>query len=82
MQKRVSFDENDPEGIYDQNIQLADLNALNAALAVIKWKKSLGFYHDSEKEHNSTYSINCNLLTSDERPEVPEFNADEEKVEA
>jgi molybdopterin/thiamine biosynthesis adenylyltransferase len=82
VQKRVSFDENDPEGIYDQNIQLADLNALNAALAVIKWKKILGFYHDAEKEHNSTYSINCNLLTSDERPESPEFDAHEEKVEA
>ena len=29
---------------YSQNIQIADLNALNAALAVLKWKKLMGFY--------------------------------------
>ena len=33
---------------YDHNIQIADLNALNAALAVIKWKKLFGFYRDLE----------------------------------
>lgn len=82
VQKRISFDENDPDGVYDQNIQIADLNALNAALAVIKWKKTLRFYHDLEKEHDSTYSINCNLLTSEEKTEESEFSIDEEKVEA
>lgn len=29
---------------YDRNIQTADLNALNALLAVIAWKKYLGYY--------------------------------------
>jgi len=53
---------------YDKNIQLADLNALNAALAVIRWKKSAGFYQDFESEHHSTYSTNVNLLTSDGCP--------------
>jgi hypothetical protein len=52
---------------YRTNIQVAELNALNAALAVIKWKKLRGFYLDLELEHESTYSIDCNLLTSDER---------------
>jgi molybdopterin/thiamine biosynthesis adenylyltransferase len=70
VQKRISFDDNDPDGVYDQNIQIADLNALNAALAVIKWKRLRGFYHDSEREHNSTYSIDCNLLTSEEKVET------------
>jgi predicted ThiF/HesA family dinucleotide-utilizing enzyme len=51
---------------YDRNIQVADLNALNAALAVGKWKKLRGFYADSEKEHYSTYTIDCHLLTSDD----------------
>ena len=31
------------EGEYDRNAQFAELNALNAALAVIKWKKVRGF---------------------------------------
>ena len=42
---------------YDKNIQIADLNALNAALAVIRWKKLFGFYIDQEREHFSTYTI-------------------------
>jgi hypothetical protein len=32
-----------------RNIQIADLNALNAALAVVKWKKLYRFYVDLEK---------------------------------
>ena len=81
VQKRIDFADNDPEGVYDQNIQIAELNALNAAQAVIKWKKLLGFYHDLEKEHNSTYSIDCNLLTSEETVEAPDSIA-HEAVEA
>jgi hypothetical protein len=49
---------------YAENIQTAELNALNASLAVIKWKKLLGFYHDFENENHSEYTINSNLLTS------------------
>jgi hypothetical protein len=63
---RISFA--DPEGAdeYDKNIQIADLNALNAALAVIKWKKLFGFYTDFEKEFFTTYTIDCNMLISED----------------
>ena len=47
---------------YSRNIQIAELNALNAALAVIKWKKLFGFYADIEKEHSSLYQIDGNHL--------------------
>ena len=51
---------------YATNIQIADLNALNALLAVIKWKKLSGFYQDLKKEYNTTYTINTSqLLHSD-----------------
>jgi hypothetical protein len=53
---------------YATNIQVADLNALNAALAVIKWKKLFGFYADLEQEHHSTYTIDGNTLTNEEKP--------------
>jgi hypothetical protein len=43
--KRIAFS-NDDDNEYARNIQIAELNALNAALAVIKWKKLCGFYHD------------------------------------
>jgi hypothetical protein len=48
--------------IYASNIQVADLNALNAILAVIKWKKLCGFYCDLEGEHHSTYTLDGNML--------------------
>jgi molybdopterin/thiamine biosynthesis adenylyltransferase len=51
---------------YNTNIQIAELNCLNAVLAVIKWKKLCRFYQDLRDEHHSTYSINVNQLTSDE----------------
>ncbi|EJW10851.1 hypothetical protein A33M_4012 [Rhodovulum sp. PH10] len=50
---------------YDKNIQIADLNMLNAAMAVIRWKKLLAFYADYEGEYLSTYTIDCNMLTSE-----------------
>lgn len=58
----VDLDNNE----YNTNIQIAELNCLNAVLAVIKWKKICGFYQDLQEEHHSTYSINVNQLTSDE----------------
>jgi len=51
---------------YSTNIQIAELNALNAAFAVIKWKKICGFYLDQENENNSTFAINLNTLISDD----------------
>lgn len=66
---RISMDDGDDDNNdYNKNIQIADLNALNAALAVIKWKKLFGFYGDFEKELSSTYTIDCNMLTSDDTP--------------
>ena len=66
--KRVSFD--DPEDDeYDRNIQIADLNMLNAALAVIKWKKLSGFYADLEGEYSITYTIDGNHLLNEDRAE-------------
>ena len=63
---RISFDEPELDEDYQTNIQIAELNALNAALAVIKWKKLLGFYHDAGREHNSTYTTSVNMLLSDD----------------
>jgi len=53
---------------YSQNIQIADLNALSAVLAVIKWKKTLGFYQDLGQEHFTAYSINDNVLINEDIP--------------
>jgi hypothetical protein len=62
--ERVSLADRDEDAIYDRNIQLADLNALNATMAVIKWKKLCGFYGDYEGEFNTFYTIDTNALDS------------------
>ncbi len=69
--ERLSFaDEADNE--YEQNIQTADLNALNAVMAVIKWKKLFGFYTDLDKEYSSTYTIDGNHLLNEDQKEQAE----------
>src|SRR4029077_5988956 len=63
FRKRVSVSEDGGLDEYAANIQIADLNALNAALAVVKWKKLYTSYVDLEREHHSTYSVDTNVLT-------------------
>ena len=62
IRSRISFADDGEEDIYASNIQVADLNALNAVMAVIKWKKIRRFYRDDEGEHHSTYTIDGNML--------------------
>jgi hypothetical protein len=64
--KRISFSADQGENEYEKNIQVADLNALNAMMAVIKWKKLFGFYIDLDKEHHSTYTIDGNEIDNDD----------------
>jgi hypothetical protein len=64
--RRVSYAPPADGEDYERNIQIADLNAMTAAMAVIRWKKFCGFYQDLEGEHDSTYTTNCHLLTGDE----------------
>jgi hypothetical protein len=66
--QRIPFSVGTVDDQYSKNIQIADLNALNAAMAVIKWKKLCGFYLDFEHEHFSTYTIDGNRLTNAEQP--------------
>jgi hypothetical protein len=63
---RIPFSGGDDNNEYSRNIQIADLNALNAALAVIKWKKLCGFYQDLEREYHSTYTIDGNIITNED----------------
>lgn len=68
FRSRVSFADGMGDNEYGHNIQIADLNALNASLAVIKWKKLFGFYRDLKTEHHSQFSIDGNLLLNEDRP--------------
>lgn len=63
--RRISYaDVNANE--YDWNIQTADLNMLNAAMAVLKWKKLFGYYVDDKSEFNSTFTVARNQIQNGE----------------
>jgi hypothetical protein len=64
---RIRFGEDDRLKDYDRNIQIADLNALNAVLAVIRWKKLFGFYLDAESEHFTLYTTDGNTLFNEDQ---------------
>jgi hypothetical protein len=64
--EKINFSEVDmQENDYSTNIQIAELNAMNAALAVIRWKKLYGFYRDSSKAHSYGYSIAANEMVNE-----------------
>ncbi|MBZ9991417.1 ThiF family adenylyltransferase [Mesorhizobium sp. BH1-1-5] len=64
---RMSFGEDDEaENEYATNIQIAELNALNAAMAVIRWKRLIGFYRDAGREHYSSYQIATGVIAIEE----------------
>lgn len=45
---------------YSTNVQLAELNMMNAALAVLRWKQLNGFYRDAARTNHILYSTASN----------------------
>lgn len=65
LERRVPSGES-ADNEYSTNIQIAELNALNATLAVMKWKRMCGFYQDLSNEFHTTFAINVNQLLNEE----------------
>ncbi|MFS8048100.1 ThiF family adenylyltransferase [Rhizobium sp. BR 314] len=53
------------DDIYRSNIQIGELNALNACLAVIRYKQIRGFYRDTEGYRHVLFGIDDLSLTGD-----------------
>lgn len=66
FRSRVSLADAEDDGEYDTNIQIAELNALNAAIAVMKWKKYFGFYRDYAGALNALFTIDTDQLLSED----------------
>lgn len=64
---RIPFNRVNPDNNYRRNIQIADLNMLNAALAVTKWKRLYGFYDKGLHEHHSLMTIGENEIVNEEK---------------
>lgn len=63
-QGRISFAGGGADDVYSSNIQIAELNALNAVAATIKWKKHRGIYHDAIGEMHSLFTIEVNEIAN------------------
>src|SRR5262249_39569223 len=48
FRRQVPLDGNHEPDEYNENIQIAEINALNAALAVVRWKRLMGYYVDQQ----------------------------------
>lgn len=48
---------NNPDDVYKTNIQIGELNALNACMAVIRYKQLRGFYAESLVNYNLLFDI-------------------------
>lgn len=64
--KHMSFADSTAQNEYTTNIQVADLNAMNATLAVLHWKRMLGYYRDASGEHYAGYSISTNEIVNED----------------
>jgi len=67
FRSRVSLAEPADDGEYEDNIQVADLNALNAALAVVRWKMFYDFYDDFQEALQITVTLDTNMLLNEDR---------------
>ncbi len=66
VRERIPFVDGE-QNEYSQNIQIAELNSLNAALAVVKWKKINGFYLDLDREHNTVFVVAGNTMINEDK---------------
>ncbi len=58
------------ENLYRSNIQIAELNALNAAFAVIEYKKHFDFYQDVRDNIQTIYSINVGEVINNDLSDI------------
>ena len=62
LQSGINYSNGDND-VYNSNIQIAELNALNASLAVIAWKQSAGFYQAMIDVEQTTFTLSTlNLI--------------------
>lgn len=61
--KKVANESEDPENLYKTNIQIAELNSLNACIAVIIFKQYRGFYASDALYTNVLFEIGSLKIT-------------------
>lgn len=64
--RRIPIHAGEQNNEYATNIQVSELNMINAAMAVIQWKQLCGFYRDIEHELHSVFRVSDNHILSED----------------
>jgi len=64
-EKKLSELIDDPEDLYRANIQIGELNALNACLAVVRFKQLRGFYFEEISHHHILFGVSDVKIAGD-----------------
>lgn len=67
LKDRMPFTDGGIKNEYDKNIQIAALNMMNAALAVMQWQRHFGFIADQCRAHFTTFSIGRNETNNEDK---------------
>jgi hypothetical protein len=62
IERLLPMDEDRADDVYRSEIQIAEMNSLNAVLAVLRWKRWAGFYRDERAETNAAFMIEGNCI--------------------
>lgn len=65
LEKKLAPMHNDVDDVYKTNIQLSEVNALNACLAIMRFKQLRRFYFDDNNFTNMLFSIHDLHLTGE-----------------
>lgn len=65
IDKRLAPLSDIPDDVYKSNIQISELNALNACLAVVKYKQIRGFYLDDNSYFHMLFNVDGVNLVGD-----------------
>lgn len=65
IHENVDFGAINEDDEYSENIQIAELNALNATLAVVWWKKHSGVYYSTRSYHHQRLNVAFNRLVTE-----------------
>lgn len=57
LEQKLAVLEDAPDDAYSADIQISELNALNASIAVLKYKQLRGFYEDAGRDYHLLFDI-------------------------
>jgi hypothetical protein len=65
--KKWASESEDPENLYKLNIQISELNAINACIAVVQFKQLRGFYCSSDERLNTLLNVRSFTIARESR---------------